>query len=61
MRKESGQWSVVSGQKSKFTTCNLKLATLILLFAVHCALFTVVTGCGKKAPPKPPQETVPVR
>ncbi|MBI5875117.1 MAG: hypothetical protein HZB81_04625 [Deltaproteobacteria bacterium] len=27
-----------------------------LLFTVHCLLFTVVMGCGKKAPPKPPQE-----
>ncbi len=34
---------------------------ILLLFTVYCSLFTVVTGCGKKAPPKPPQETALVR
>lgn len=29
-------------------TCNLKLVTLILLFAIHFSLFTVIAGCGKK-------------
>ena len=28
----------------------------LLLFTVYFSFFTVVTGCGKKAPPKPPQE-----
>ncbi|MBI5683388.1 MAG: hypothetical protein HZC45_09585 [Deltaproteobacteria bacterium] len=26
----------------------------LLLFTVHCSLFTILSGCGKKAPPKPP-------
>lgn len=34
---------------------------ILLLFTIHCLLFTVVTGCGKKAPPKPPQEAVSVK
>ncbi|MBI3753479.1 MAG: hypothetical protein HY266_05445 [Deltaproteobacteria bacterium] len=27
-----------------------------LLFTAYCSLLTVLPGCGKKAPPKPPQE-----
>jgi len=27
-----------------------------LLFTVYCSLSTAIMGCGKKAPPKPPQE-----
>lgn len=34
---------------------------ILLLFTFHFSLFTVVTGCGKKAPPKPPQEAVSVK
>ncbi len=29
-----------------------------ILFTVYCSLFTVLIGCGKKAPPKPPAEAV---
>jgi len=39
-----------SGQRYK------RCIVFLLLLTVQCALFTVVTGCGKKAPPKPPQD-----
>lgn len=45
----------VRGQKVK------RVLIFVLLFTVYCLLFTVVTGCGKKAPPKPPEEAVWVR
>ncbi|MDP2682608.1 MAG: hypothetical protein Q8P28_07370 [Deltaproteobacteria bacterium] len=48
----SGQWLVVSGQKLK------KILVFFLLFTLHYSLSTVVMGCGKKAPPKPPAESV---
>ncbi|MBI5892165.1 MAG: hypothetical protein HZB79_00675 [Deltaproteobacteria bacterium] len=34
---------------------NIKILFLLLLLAAYCSLLTVTTGCGKKAPPKPPQ------
>ena len=34
---------------------------ILLLLTIYFSLFTVITGCGKKAPPKPPQETAWVR
>lgn len=56
MRK-GGQRSAVSGQGSKARGQKLKrILIFLLLFIVHCSLSTVVTGCGKKAPPKPPKE-----
>lgn len=32
-----------------------KTILLVLLVALHLSLFTVVSGCGKKAPPQPPE------
>lgn len=52
MIKSSGQCSVASGQKFK------RCIVFLLILAVHCALFTVVIGCGKKAPPKPPADSM---
>ena len=50
-------------RQTKETTCSLQPSalSLILLFTVYCSLFTILPGCGKKAPPKPPQETTWVR
>lgn len=55
MIKNSDQWLVGSGQKLK------KILVFFLLFTIHFSLFTVFAGCGKKAPPKPPQESAWVR
>ena len=33
-----------------------KNLTCLLLLTAFCLLLTVFPGCGKKAPPKPPQE-----
>ncbi len=40
---------------------NIKILFFLLLLAAYCSLLTVTTGCGKKAPPKPPKETAWVR
>ncbi|MFQ5329568.1 MAG: hypothetical protein ACE5D4_06220 [Thermodesulfobacteriota bacterium] len=32
-----------------------KTVLLVLLVALQLSLFTVVSGCGKKAPPQPPE------
>jgi len=34
------------------------LVTPFLLFTAYCLLLTALPGCGKKAPPKPPVESV---
>ncbi|GEM_PF-3881018 len=52
MIKSSGQCSVASGQKLK------KILVFFLLFTLHCSLSTVLMGCGKKAPPKPPVDSM---
>ena len=44
----------------RFTDSPIRFSFLLLLTA-YCLLFTVTTGCGKKAPPKPPQETALVK
>ena len=49
------KWSVVSGQWSAARN----LSFLLLLFTVHCSLFTVLTGCQQQgAPPQPPAAQV---
>ncbi len=47
--------------KSLINQQTTKYLIFLLLLTLHFLLFTVVTGCGKKAPPKPPQETAWVR
>ena len=35
-----------------------KTLILVVLVTLHLSLFTVVSGCGKKAPPSPPEASV---
>lgn len=59
---KSGIRDQESGVRSKKLKARNTLAFCILLVATCiCALFTVVTGCGKKGPPRPPQEIVPAK
>ncbi len=32
-----------------------RTTVLVVLVTLHLSLFTVVSGCGKKAPPSPPE------
>lgn len=41
----------------RFTDSPIRFSFLLLL-TIYCLLFTVFTACGKKAPPKPPAESV---
>jgi predicted small lipoprotein YifL len=52
MIKRNGQCAVVSGHQFK------RCIVFVILLTAYCTLFTVVTACGKKAPPKPPAEHV---
>lgn len=55
--KNSGQWSGVSGQQSEvrkrlFTYSPIHLFTFVVLFTIHCSLFTAHAETKQAKPPK---------